>query len=55
MTPRAAFFLGCRALAPLLLGTVPFGLIYGVVALRSGLSPVAAVAMGHFQEKSLRG
>lgn len=45
MTPRAAFFLGCRALAPLLLGTVPFGLLYGVVALQAGLSPTAAVAM----------
>lgn len=42
---RAAFLLGARALAPLLVGVAPFGVIYGVVALQSGLSPVAAMAM----------
>jgi 4-azaleucine resistance transporter AzlC len=41
----AAFLLGVRALAPLLVGVAPFGLIYGVVALKSGLSPAAAMAM----------
>jgi hypothetical protein len=39
MTPRAAFFLGCRALAPLLLGTVPFGLLYGWWPSRLGFPP----------------
>lgn len=42
---RAAFLLGARALAPLLVGVAPFGVIYGVVALQSGLSPAAAMAM----------
>lgn len=41
----AAFFLGVRALGPLLIGVAPFGVIYGVVALKSGLSPAAAMAM----------
>jgi predicted branched-subunit amino acid permease len=41
----AAFWLGVRALLPLLVGVVPFGLIYGVVALKSGIPPLAAVAM----------
>ncbi|WP_052473551.1 AzlC family ABC transporter permease [Sulfuritalea hydrogenivorans] len=30
---------------PLLLGVAPFGVIYGVVALQSGISPLAAMAM----------
>jgi branched chain amino acid efflux pump len=40
-----AFLLGVRALAPLLVGVAPFGVIYGVVALQNGLSPAAALAM----------
>lgn len=42
---RAAFWDGVRALLPLLIGVAPFGVIYGVVALQSGLSPLAAQAM----------
>ncbi|HET7776751.1 MAG TPA: AzlC family ABC transporter permease [Azospira sp.] len=45
LTSRAAFLLGLRALLPLLLGVAPFGVIYGVVALQSGIPPVAAVLM----------
>lgn len=41
-SPRAQFLAGARAVAPLLLGTLPFGLIYGVLAMQSGLSPVLA-------------
>ena len=36
---------GALALAPLLIGVVPFGVIYGAVALRGGLPPAAAMAM----------
>jgi 4-azaleucine resistance transporter AzlC len=46
--PRSAaaeFWAGVRALAPLLVGVAPFGLIYGVLALASGVPPVAAMAM----------
>ena len=42
---RAAFWIGVRALLPLLVGVAPFGVIYGVVALQGGLSPLAAQLM----------
>lgn len=34
-----------RALAPLLIGVAPFGVIFGIVALKAGLSLAAAMAM----------
>jgi 4-azaleucine resistance transporter AzlC len=37
MTPRNEFAAGVRAVSPLLLGTMPFGLIYGVLAVQAGL------------------
>jgi 4-azaleucine resistance transporter AzlC len=45
MSPAAAFLLGARALLPMLLGVAPFGVIYGVVALQSGIPPLAAFLM----------
>lgn len=45
MSPTQAFSLGARAVMPLLLGVVPFGVIYGVVALQSGIPALAAIAM----------
>jgi 4-azaleucine resistance transporter AzlC len=45
MSPAAAFLLGVRALLPMLLGVAPFGVIYGVVALQSGIPPLAAFLM----------
>ncbi|MEW6164596.1 MAG: AzlC family ABC transporter permease [Pseudomonadota bacterium] len=45
MTPRSAFLLGVRALLPMHLGVAPFGVIYGVVALQSGIPPLAAFLM----------
>lgn len=39
------FWAGVRALAPLLVGVAPFGMIYGVLALANGLTPTAALAM----------
>ncbi len=39
------FIAGARDTLPLLLGTAPFGLIYGTLAVTSGLSWPAAVAM----------
>ena len=45
MTPAESFLLGLRAVMPLLLGVAPFGVIYGVVALQSGIPPLAAMAM----------
>ena len=45
LSRSSAFWLGARALLPLMVGVAPFGVIYGVVALQSGLSPWAAQAM----------
>jgi len=45
MTHSAAFLIGVRALLPMLLGVAPFGVIYGVVALQSGIPPMAAFLM----------
>ena len=42
---RSEFLAGMRAELPILLGVVPFGLIYGVLAIGAGLPPAAAMAM----------
>ncbi len=44
-TPAAQFFAGARAELPILLGVAPFGMIYGILALGAGLTPLAAQAM----------
>jgi 4-azaleucine resistance transporter AzlC len=46
MSPkRVLFWAGVRAEFPLLIGVFPFGMIYGVLALKAGLSPLEAQAM----------
>ena len=45
MNRRQAFSLGLRAVMPMLLGVAPFGVIYGVVALQSGIPALAALVM----------
>ena len=45
LAPSHEFRQGVLALAPLLIGVAPFGLIYGALALNQGLSPSAALAM----------
>ncbi len=42
---RKEFVTGCRDELPILLGVVPFGMIYGILALSAGLSRPAAQAM----------
>jgi len=42
---RRAFWAGVRAEAPILIGTIPFGLIYGVLSQTAHLPPVIALAM----------
>lgn len=44
-TPRAEFLRGVRDELPLLVGVLPFGLIYGVLAIEAGIPPAAAQAM----------
>jgi 4-azaleucine resistance transporter AzlC len=42
---RSSFFRGLKAELPILLGVVPFGLIYGILAREAGLSVLQAQAM----------
>ncbi len=42
------FLLGARDTIPLLLGALPFGLIYGTMAITAGMSRTAAAAMSAF-------
>jgi len=42
---RAEFFSGIKAELPILVGVIPFGLIYGLVAIDAGLSPIQSQAM----------
>ncbi len=42
---RSEFAAGVRAVLPLLLGVIPFGTIYGVLALAVGIPPAAAQVM----------
>src|SRR5579875_3989634 len=44
-TPLRAFLRGMRAELPILVGVVPFGLIYGVAALQAGIAAPLAQAM----------
>src|SRR5947209_20508280 len=44
-TARREFLAGARAEVPMLLGVLPFGLIYGALALQAGIPPMAALAM----------
>ena len=45
VSSRAAFISGFRAELPILLGTIPFGLIYGAVAVSQGLPASMAIGM----------
>lgn len=44
-TRRNAFSAGFMAVAPIIPGVVPFGMICGVTAVKAGLSPAAAMGM----------
>ncbi len=45
ITRRGEWWAGARALAPMLLGVAPFGLIYGVLAVNAGMPAWLACAM----------
>jgi 4-azaleucine resistance transporter AzlC len=47
-TPRSEFIAGFKATIPLEVGAIPFGIIYGALAVTSGLSPAAAMGMSLF-------
>jgi 4-azaleucine resistance transporter AzlC len=44
-TPQQELFAGIKTELPIALGVIPFGMIYGVLALSAGLSPAMAQAM----------
>jgi 4-azaleucine resistance transporter AzlC len=44
-SPRSEFLSGVKAELPILLGVIPFGLIYGVIALDAGLPSDLALSM----------
>lgn len=47
-TPRQDFWAGARDTVPLLVGVVPFGLVFGALALEAGLSPLEAQGLSLF-------
>jgi 4-azaleucine resistance transporter AzlC len=47
-TPTSEFFSGCRGIFPLVVGAIPFGIIYGTLAAASGLSFAGTMAMSVF-------
>lgn len=44
-TRRAEFLGGAKATIPMIVGAMPFGIIFGALAITNGLSPVAAQAL----------
>ncbi|MGB3613576.1 MAG: AzlC family ABC transporter permease [Elainellaceae cyanobacterium] len=47
-TPRSEFWAGVRDIAPLIIGAIPFGIIFGTLAPISGLSAGGTLAMSAF-------
>jgi 4-azaleucine resistance transporter AzlC len=45
---RAEFWAGARATFPLIVGAIPFGFIFGALAVNNGVSPAGAMAMSLF-------
>ena len=48
MQPKPLFLQGARDTLPILIGVAPFGMIYGVLAVKAGLSVAAAQGMSVF-------
>jgi predicted branched-subunit amino acid permease len=48
LSPRSEFLAGVRDIAPVLLGTVPFGLVAGVAAISAGMSALEGFALSAF-------
>jgi len=45
---RREFLDGCRDIAPVLVGTVPFGFVAGVAAVGAGMTPLQGIALSLF-------
>lgn len=44
-TPKDEFLAGSREIAPVLLGTIPFGFVAGVAAISAGMTPFEGIAL----------
>jgi len=44
-TPREEFLAGSRTVAPVLIGTIPFGFVAGVASISAGMTPFEGIAM----------
>src|SRR5213075_1672434 len=44
-TPREEFLEGTREIAPVLVGTIPFGFVVGVAAVAAGMTPFEGIAL----------
>jgi predicted branched-subunit amino acid permease len=44
-SPREEFLAGSREIAPVLLGSIPFGLVVGVAVIASGMTPPEGIAL----------
>jgi 4-azaleucine resistance transporter AzlC len=47
-TPRQAFIAGLRDTIPLIVGAIPFGIVFGALGASNGLSPEATLGMSLF-------
>jgi predicted branched-subunit amino acid permease len=45
LTPRDEFLAGCREVAPVLIGTIPFGFVTGIATVSAGMSPLEGIAL----------
>ena len=45
---RSEFLAGCRDIAPVLVGTIPFGFVAGVAAVGAGMTPLEGIALSFF-------
>jgi predicted branched-subunit amino acid permease len=47
-SPRQEFIDGSREIAPVLIGTIPFGFVTGVAAVAAGMTPIEGIALSVF-------
>jgi 4-azaleucine resistance transporter AzlC len=47
-TPRRAFLLGARDTLPMVLGAIPFAILFGALGISAGLSPMAVIGLSIF-------
>jgi len=47
-TPRLAFLMGMRDTLPMILGAIPFGILFGALGISAGLSPMAVIGFSLF-------